>query len=234
MKKFFQALYAQIMTVEGVVHCRMWNNQLERVMKGEMQLFDMPAVFIEFITSDTNGSSMGGGVQIFNPVIFKLHILHKQYDAGDGTFEQNLDVYDLKDLIYKKVYKLQPGLTDETNPIGSCIRISEEQDYQHHIVYHYIQTYQTTFVDFGMEEPVNGIEWSPNPMPLELDTTYTKTTDIAVTYDSTVRYFAVNETLVNFEDKYYKIAVDTPNPAGVFNPVYWELITLVTNFTPET
>lgn len=233
MKKFFQALYIQLMTVQGIAHCRMWNNQLQRILEGKMNLFDCPAVFIEFITAETNKNSMGGGVQIFSPVIFKLHILHKQLDAGDGTFDQNLDVYDFKDLVYKKVAKFQPGILDNTNPIGSCERTSEEQDYAHHFVYHYIQTYQTSFVDFGAEEPVNGVEWSPIPMALQLDITKAEVIDASLPYDPSIQYLAVDDKIVSFEDEYYDCFADTPNPAGVFNPAYWNKRTLESNFTPS-
>lgn len=232
MKKFFQSLRDLIMTVDGVVHCRMWNNQLQRVMDGKMELFDMPAVFIEFVTTDINNSSMGGGIQIFNPLIFKLHILHKQLDAGDGTFEQNLDVYDMKDKIFQKVYKFQPGISDETNKVGSCIRITEEQDYQHHFVYHYIQTYQTTLVDDQMQEPVNGIDWDPVPMPLELDVNKAETVEVALPYDETIQYLAADMKTVIYNNYYWIIFSDTPNPAGAFDTSKWLQQTSVNNFTP--
>lgn len=169
MKKFFLSLYAQLMTVTGIKYCAMWNNQLQLIEEGHLEQFDMPAVFIEFESLNSNESTMGGGVQIFNPLNFHIHILHKQYDAADGTFEQNLDVYDFKDLVYLAIQKFQPGLTDTTNKVGSCIRYQEIQDYSHKAVYHYIQSYKTTLVDVVRLEPVNGIESDPLPMPAKID-----------------------------------------------------------------
>lgn len=167
MKKFFLALYAQLTAfVPEIQYIRMWNDQLALVMAGRLELFQCPAAFIEFQSMAINKSTLGSnGIQILDPFIFKIHILYWQLDAmggnfvQDATFEQNLDVYDLKDKVFIAIQKFQPGLSDTTTPVGSCIRIAEYQDYKHAGIYHYIQEYQTTMVDNTRIEPVGGSVW---------------------------------------------------------------------------
>jgi|GEM_PF-2294246 len=160
MINFFTSLKTKIESIASIQHVRMWNNQLDTLFNGESYMFPFPAVFIEFDTSQIQ--QLGEGRQLYNPLIFKLHICNWQLDAGDdATFEQNLEIYTLKNTVYTYIQKFQPGLTDENNPAGSCIRILEEQDYSHKGVYHYIQTYKTTLVDYQMTEPVNGGEFDP-------------------------------------------------------------------------
>ena len=185
MKNFFLALYAQILAqVTDIQYVRMWNNQLDLVVAGKLELFQCPAAFIEFQSHTANKDTLGGGVQIFDPLLFKIHILSWQLDAADGTFEQNLAIYDLKDKMYLAVQKFQPGLTDTTTPVGSCIRIAEYQDYKHAGIYHYIQEYQTTLVDYSRLEPYLGSvfpagnEGDPtSPAQLEIDITKVGSTD---------------------------------------------------------
>ena len=232
MKKFFLSLYDKIIAVEGVEYCRKWNNQLALIIQdggARSQMFPMPAVFIAFKTNEIQ--QLGEGRQMFY-VDFDLHILDWQMDSGDGNFEQNLTVYDLKDKVFQAIQKFQPGLTDTAVPVGSCIRISEQEDNDHNGVYHFIQSYRTTYVEQLMVEPVGGSETTIVPMPLELDITKAEVIDQSEAYDPTKQYLVANETIVSYQDKYYSIGLDTPNPAGVFNETYWTLRTDVNNFTP--
>lgn len=175
MKKFFQALAAQLLTVSDLQHVRMWNNQHLWVIEGKMELFGNPSAFIEFESG--NIDQMGEGIQIYNPLTFKVHLLDWQMDAGDGTFEQNLAIYDLKDKVFQALQKFNPGKTDSSDPASICIRVAEEQDYEHKGLYHFIQTYKATLVDVIMQEPVNGIDSDPVPMPLEIDQTTVNSQD---------------------------------------------------------
>lgn len=174
MKAFFLALFTQLSTITDIQYIRMWNNQLEWMDDGKMYLFPIPAIFIEF--HSTKIEQLVGGSQYFNPLIFKIHILHWQLDAADGTFEQNLDVYDLKDKVFACLQKFQPNDV-VVNPqltgleVGQCIRTAEYQDYKHAGVYHYIMEFATTLTDTISDEPVNGSLWIPDPMPVEIDLT---------------------------------------------------------------
>lgn len=159
MKQFFLDLRDLLLSVDGVRYVQKWNNQLARTMKeggAEMQNFLYPAVFPAFITNDI--TQLGEGVQMYDPFIFELHILDWQIDAGDGSFEQNLEIYELAKKIFQKVQKFQPGIISTEDLTGSCIRISETEDNDHNGVSHFIVRYRTTFVDNTMQEPVNGLD----------------------------------------------------------------------------
>jgi len=231
MKNFFLALFTKLSAVTGILYVRMWNNQLDLVQAGKMELFGHPACFIEFGSASIQ--QLGEGRQLFDPLTFKIHILDWQLDAGDGTFEQNLEVYDLKDLIFAAIQKFQPGLTDQTDKVGSCIRIAEYQDYKHAGVYHYIQEYKTTYVDEIMVEPVGGIDGPVPPLPMQLNITTEDVQAAAVPYDATIQYLAASQTIVSNAGSYYIIKTDTPSPAGAFDATYWTYLEPTTiTFTP--
>jgi hypothetical protein len=177
VKKFFLALYTQLITaVPELKYVRMWNNQIQMLFEGRMEMYGHPAVFIEFVSSDIFQG--GENVQIYDPLYFRVHIAFWQIDGAggitenyiDGAFEQNLDIFDLKDKIYLALQKFQPGIDDEDVPAGACVRVSENQDYSHAGVYHFIMTFKTTLVDKISQEPINGIDFDPSPMPAELQT----------------------------------------------------------------
>jgi len=161
MKNAFIALQAQLLTALsslGVNYIRMWNNQLERLLNGEISDFalmnesgDTPAILIEFVGPSTI-ETLGNGDQLYNPFDIKIHILHQFYNASDGTQDQDLKVLD----IAQGVYDAFNGWMSGTVAFGQFIRISEEWDYDHPDVYHFIQTYRTTFVDSTLNAPVNG------------------------------------------------------------------------------
>lgn len=180
MKKFFLALYNLLIAVNGMKTVDMWNGQDVLLAAGKMELFQTPAAFIEFDSSQI--MQLGNGVQLFDPLIFKIHILHWQLDNQLGSFERNLDVYDLKDLIYAAIQRQQPNFSDDTDPISSCVRIAEKQDYNHAGLYHYVQTYKTTLTDYGAQEPVGGSETTIVPMPLEIQQTKVDSADINEPY----------------------------------------------------
>ena len=56
------------------------------------------------------------------------------------------------------------------------IRISEQQDYSHAGIYHFIQSYRTSWVDDAMEEPVNSVEMRED-ITGELDLTKSASVD---------------------------------------------------------
>jgi hypothetical protein len=176
MKQLFLDLEAKLLTLLNgdqsptLKYVRMWNNQLKLVEMGKMELFQHPACFISFVTGQTNNFLGGEGVQLYDPLIIELHILDWQVDAGDGTFAQNLEVFDLKQRIYQLMQKFKAS---KASPM---IRIAESQDYEHAGVYHFIQTYQTTYIDDSMQEPVNG-DSTNIPLPLEVDLTVDQSAD---------------------------------------------------------
>lgn len=239
MRAFFLALYQLISVLKDVDQTplaktiRMWNDQLTLVTEGKMDLFQQPAIFFEFSTAQI--IQLGNGVQLYDPFIFKIHILYWELDSQRGDFDNNLNVFDYKDQIYAAVQKFQPDLVDGQPPISACVRISEEQDYKHAGIYHFIQTYRTTFADYGAQEPVGGSETTVVPMPLEIDQTMFDVQANFVPYDATVQYLATSGTIVKTasDGKFWIIIADTPNPAGAFDATKWKFLEPnIYNYTP--
>jgi hypothetical protein len=140
LKTAFQNIVARAATVTGVSHSAVWNNQIDLLLTGEGYSFVTPAVFFEMLTTDR--INFLTGITSSN-VTYRLHILHQQLDAGDGTMEQNLDIFDIRDSVKVLFTSYNPN-TDYCSPL---IFSGEEQDYNHNNVYHYIIDFEGSIVD---------------------------------------------------------------------------------------
>lgn len=161
MKELYLEIKARLEAkVPAIKFIAMWNNQLSDTNDGKTYSFLMPAVFIEFITPTQIGS-IGNNVQIYEPLEVKLHILHEQYDAMDGTMDVNLDVFTFKQDVFKAMQLFQGSKTSVFD------RQSEDQDYDHTNIYHYIQSYFCALTDSDMPLPIDGSDYEP-PLTTEI------------------------------------------------------------------
>ena len=171
-RQFFNDIKSQLLTLQSggqpiIKYITRWNNQLELLYDengAKVEAFLMPAVFISFKASEI--MQLAQGVQLIENMIIDLHILDWQIDATDGTMEQNLHIYDLKEQIYSVMNKFKVNTT--TDSAGTFMRIAEEDDDKHMAVYHFVQRYKTSYVNNSLQEPVGGIP-STTPMPIEAD-----------------------------------------------------------------
>jgi hypothetical protein len=167
----FLALQAHILsTVSEFKTCRMWNNNIMELLQGTDAVYELPAVFPEF-PDPIKWDQLGNGIQIVDPLEIKFHVLHDFYDAQDGTQDQNIDVFALTNKLYNALQDWMPktftiNVTDQlypkfagtyTIPFGAFQRTSELQDKAHPNVYHFIQSYLTTWMDVSRQRPINGI-----------------------------------------------------------------------------
>jgi hypothetical protein len=145
----------------------MWNNQLDNAREGLVFDFRKPALFFEFMPEVVD--AVGAGVQVFDPLPIRIHIIDELFDAKDGTNEVNLQVFDLGDLIYKK-FQLN---SVKGNGYGTSTlnRSSVELDVNHDNMYHHITTFTTTWTDNSAKQPAGGYEIDP---PLIADITIEK------------------------------------------------------------
>jgi len=120
-------------------YVRVWNNQVAYLKDGKMQAWPMPAFFLEVVNNATY-EILGQGLRNAD-LSFRVHIVHEFYDAQDGTFEQDLAVFDLRD----KVIAYMTGY--EARACGPLVCMSETQDYEHDNVYHYICDFVCNFTD---------------------------------------------------------------------------------------
>lgn len=152
-------------------HVRVWNNQIAYLEEGKLEAFPMPAFFVEIVNTPVY-ENIG---QYFrsSDLSFKIHIAHEYYDAGDGTFEQDLPVFDLRDQIVANItgYRLTA-----CSPLN-CM--NEGQDFEHTNVYHFILDFVCNFTDsigskYDPNNPKAYIDSTP-PTNLEVDMTITST-----------------------------------------------------------
>ena len=137
MKEFYLALKTYLLAqVPTILHLRMWNSQLGYMETGEQIPFLFPAVFVDFSNidySDLGNKWQNGTLQV------DLHICDEMWN---GAYEEeNLEVFDLKELIYKALSQTKLGLS------APITRINEQTDPTHTNIYHYIQSYRVEIVD---------------------------------------------------------------------------------------
>lgn len=151
-------------------HVRIWNNQIAYLKDGKLSSFPMPAFFVEVVNNPTY-EILGQGFRSAD-LSFKIHIAHEFYDAGDGTFEQDLPVFGLRDLL---IANLTGHNLTACGPLNS---VSETQDFEYEKVYHFIVDFVCNFTDsigskYDPNHPEAYIDSIP-PTELEIDTTIEK------------------------------------------------------------
>lgn len=150
-------------TVEPYV--RIWNNQVAYELDGTGNVYPKPAFFVEVLNSPVY-QDIGQNFRSAD-LSFKIHIAHDYLDAGDGTFEQDLPVFDLRDSIIANITGFRP------TGCGALTSVSETQDFEHRNVYHFIVDFICNFTDsigskYDANHPQAYIESEP-PTDLELD-----------------------------------------------------------------
>lgn len=118
---------------------RIWNNQIDYEKSGDLYNFPKPAAFVEVqqgIMWDTLSMGLSSA-----DLIFRIHLAHEYYDAQNGTFEQDLPIFDLRDSVVEKLQLFHP------TGCGPLTKILEEQDYEHDNIYHYILDFAVNFID---------------------------------------------------------------------------------------
>lgn len=121
-------------------YVRVFNDQFKQMEEGDEYSFPLPCGFVEMETP-IQWNQIGGGLKQAD-VTWKIHIGMEQLDAGDGTMEQNLDVYDeLRDVIIA-------GLTGYRPTGGNQLfQTAEEPDSKHNNVYHMIVHFKNSVID---------------------------------------------------------------------------------------
>jgi len=120
------------------LYTRIWNSQVRGLDTGETYSWPTPAAFVEFVTPVTFGQ-MGQGF-LNADLGVKIHLIHVFYNQ-EGTFEQDLDIFGLRDSIVKTMSAYCP------TACGPLNMVNESQDYDHTNVYHYVIEFICNFVD---------------------------------------------------------------------------------------
>jgi len=158
----FSSLITQIKTIGTFQFVHIWNNQLQQLIDGDTYAFPFPNAFVEVITPNEY-TAIGQGYSVGDLVI-RIHIGHEEYDAGNGNFEENVNVFTYRDAIIKALNNFQP------TSCSSMMKVGEQQDYTHTNIYHYMVDFKTAFVDSkgSLDEQIPTTTVEP-PITIEID-----------------------------------------------------------------
>lgn len=138
---------------------RIWNNQVQYEEEGKLESYPKPAAFLEVVTGAAY-EILGEGYRKVD-LALRVHLVHIFYN-NEGTFEQDLAIFDLRDSLLKLFHLYKPV------GCSSFIAIAEEQDFSHTNVYHYIITFICSLVDDAAAK-----EYDETTPPSELDLSVT-------------------------------------------------------------
>ncbi len=120
------------------LYSRLWNNQLRETEQGKGYSWPMPAAFVE-VVSPVSFEVLGLGFRSAD-IGIKIHLIH-EFLNQDGTFEQDLTIFDLRDQIIKSLSQYCP------TACGALNCISESNDSDHDNLVHYVMEFVCNFID---------------------------------------------------------------------------------------
>lgn len=147
------------------LYSRIWNNQVDDEQGGEIPSYPRPAAFVEVLTP-VQYETIGQGMATADLGV-RIHLVHDFTDSNDGDFDQDLEVFDIRDSIIS-------ALTLQKLPnCGVLTLASESPDYNHAKIYHYILDFITNFTETGGNPIVNGSVVEMDGSKIELNETAT-------------------------------------------------------------
>jgi hypothetical protein len=138
MRETIEDILNRLRAIPELKYVAVWNNQLQYLEDQTIEAFPFPCAFVELVPQNYN--QLEGGYQQ-SDIDIVIHIGHEEYDANNGYMEQNLSVFDVRNLVVKQMALYRPVMCSE------LFKITEEQDYTHTGVYHYKITYLTGYID---------------------------------------------------------------------------------------
>ena len=120
------------------IYTRVWNNQTELKKQGATYSYPTPAAFVEWQFGQ--GIPIGQGATAYD-VTFRVMIEHQQLDAGDGTYEQDLDFTDIVNSVHRALNRFKPANCSHLQRVGVQL------DYAHDNTYLCVVEYSSHFID---------------------------------------------------------------------------------------
>jgi hypothetical protein len=121
------------------MYTRIFNNQPKRLLDGKLEIYPLPASFVEVI-KPTNYNRLLNGISE-SDCIFRIHLQHWFIDAMDGTFSQDLLIYDQRDAVIAKLSNFKP------TGCSNLFLTGEEPDYEHDDTNEYMIDFTCGFID---------------------------------------------------------------------------------------
>ena len=149
IKDVVNSIVAQLQTVAELQTVRVFNNDFKMMEAGKTELFAFPCAFVQ-ILSVSNFIPVGAGCESADLTV-RILIGHEYYN-GYG-FNQDLDVFDLKDKVVRAMYNFQ------ATACSPFQRVNEEQSFDHDNIYIYTVDFSTSFIDSKASDydPANGV-----------------------------------------------------------------------------
>ena len=153
MGDLMQEILDKLKEISNFNFVAIYNNQFQFVDNGGEYSFPFPCAFVELTSTDLQ--DIGGGYQ-GSDLQVSIH-LGQDYYNSTANLEQNLSIFNLRDLIIKKLASFKPSTG------SGFVKISEAQDFDHSNVYHYVVSYKFHWID---STAVNPDILSPSPINL--------------------------------------------------------------------
>lgn len=146
---------------QTTLYTRIWNNQVEKLRQGASQVFPMPCAFVETMVESGQARPIGGGYTSI-PIVFRIHFLNMHLNT-EGSFEQDLTIYSLRDAGMRKLNQFKPS------GCGYLALALEMQDFDHDALHHYYIDFETEFIDStgSIDDADTGV-FIDSPAPLAL------------------------------------------------------------------
>jgi hypothetical protein len=159
-------LTTKLKDTDVVKFVQIWNDQFRFMEDQQTYSFPFPCVFVE-VVNDLEFNQIGGGYEQAD-IDWCIHIGQDFYNADDGTQEQNLTIFDLRDKVVEVLSNYKP------TACGLMFRTKESQDYEHTNVYHYKVYFRCGFIDSkGAPDDVDVFDQNfvikDPPITLEID-----------------------------------------------------------------
>lgn len=120
------------------LYTRVWNEQPRFEEDGKLYDYPKPAAFVEVIDK-AEYHEIGIGFRACD-IGWRIHLVHEYYNQ-DGTFEQDLTIFDMRDKVIALLALYQP------TACGPMVCVAESQDYTHKNIYHFILDFICHFID---------------------------------------------------------------------------------------
>lgn len=129
-------LLTQLKLITEFQFVTVWNNQFQYIEDGLSYSFPMPCCFVE--VQNENSQQLGNNYQ-GSDLIINIHI--GQNVLNSDLIDENLTIFDLRDLVIKSLANFKPATA------GQLVKINESQDFDHTNIYHYTIGFITHWID---------------------------------------------------------------------------------------
>jgi hypothetical protein len=132
---------------------RLFNNQIADARGGDGYTFPTPAAFVEILNEE--GNAIGGRSHGYD-IRFRIHMVDVFFNA-DGTFEQNLRVFDLRNQAVRALSSFKP---DFCSPL---LYTPDQVDANHDNINEYVIDFKGHVIDLtgGIHDDLTGLyQWA--------------------------------------------------------------------------